>query len=157
MTTPPNAHGERTRPMASITITKIGRTKKHEAIGPQAKSKELEDPFAQPEHSGDDRSQDPRNQGQDDLEQYDAFAPGGNHDTRNSRHAPSPWAQLYDQHQTTWDQRTPAIATPMISQTVSRRAYSGLNDMLDRGRARLTNTNTISSKLKWQPRNGKDK
>ena len=28
--------------MASITITKIGRTKKHEAIGPQAKSEELD-------------------------------------------------------------------------------------------------------------------
>ena len=121
------------------------------------KSNELEDPFAQLEHSGDERSQDPRNQGQDDREQYDAFAPGGTRDTRNSRRAPSPGAQRYDQHQTTWDQRTPAIATTMVSQIAPRKAYSGLNDMLDRGRAHLHNKNTISFELKWQPRNGKDK
>ena len=120
-------------------------------------SNNQEDPFAHPEHS-DERSQDPRNQGQDNHEQYDAFDPGGIHDARNTRHAPPPpGAQRYDQHQTTWNQRTPAISTTMISQTASNRAYSGLNDMLDRGRARLTKTNTISSELKWQPRNGKDK
>jgi len=121
------------------------------------KSNEPEDPFAQPEHSGDERSQDPRNQYQDDREQDDAFDPGGDHDTRTSRHAPSPWAQRNDQHQTTGDQRTPAITTTLISQPAPRGAYSGLNDMLDRGRARLTDTNKISSELKWQPRNGKDK
>ena len=121
------------------------------------KSNEPEDPFAQPEHSGDERSQDPRTQYQDDLEQDDAFAPGGDHDTRTPRHAPSPWTQRNDHHSTPGDQRTPAITTTMISQPASRGAYSGLTDMLDRERARLTDTNKISSELKWQPRNGKDK
>ncbi|MBV5280137.1 MAG: hypothetical protein J0651_02415, partial [Actinobacteria bacterium] len=38
----PNDHGERTRPMVSTTITKIGITKTHEAIGPQTKREDLD-------------------------------------------------------------------------------------------------------------------
>jgi hypothetical protein len=43
--------------------------------------------------------------------------------------------------------------TPATGET----AYLGLTDMLDRGVARLTDKNKISSELKWQPTNGKDK
>jgi hypothetical protein len=44
-------------------------------------------------------------------------------------------------------------ATPATGKT----AYSGLTDMLDRGVARLTDKNKISSELKWQATSGKDK
>ena len=47
--------------------------------------------------------------------------------------------------------------TMMTTPAMGKTAYSGLTDILDRGVARLTDKNKISSKLKWQPTNGKYK
>jgi hypothetical protein len=119
-----------------------------------------EDPFVDAAANGDERSIDPPSRDQYEEELNDAFAQEGHHDTRASRQQKSPnnveWAQD-DQCQPTWEQQLPAITTTTTTPAMVKGAYSGLTDMLDRGEARLSDRNKISSELKWQPKIGKDK
>ena len=119
-----------------------------------------EDPFVDAAANGDERSIDPPSGGQYEEELNDVFAQEGHHDTRASRQQKSPnnaeWAQD-NQCQPTWEQQLPTITTTTTTPAMVKGAYSSLTNMLDRGEARLSDRNKISSELKWQPKNGKDK
>jgi hypothetical protein len=119
-----------------------------------------EDPFVDEASNGEERLIDPPSQGQYEEELNDVFAQEGHHNTRASRQQKAPnnaeWAQ-YDQRLPTWVQQLPAITATTTTPAVGEVAYLGLTDMLDRGEARLSNRTKISSELKWQLKNGKDK
>jgi hypothetical protein len=118
-----------------------------------------EDPFVDAATNVDDKSSDLPSQNHYKEELDDAFAQEGHHNTRVSRKPRSPNNAKSAQYAgclPTWGQ-LPMTTTTTTTPTPVEFAYSELTDMLDRGGARLSDRTKISSELKWQLENGKDK
>jgi hypothetical protein len=118
-----------------------------------------EDPFVDAATNVDNKSSDLPSQNHYKEELDDAFAQEGHHDTRASRKPRSPnnaKSAQYAGRLPMWGQ-LPMTTTTTTTPTPVKFAYSELSDMLNRGGARLSTRTKISSELKWQPKNGKDK
>ena len=118
-----------------------------------------EDPFVDAATNVDNKSSDLPSQNHYKEELDDAFAQEGHHNTRASRKPRSTnnaESAQYAGRLPTWGQ-LPMTTTTTTTPTPVKFAYLGLTNMLNRGGARLSTRTKISSELKWQPKNGKDK